>query len=132
MKKNKEDSSRSKNTELGNYLANIRATKRMTLREVEDATDREVSNAYLSQLENGKINKPSPSILHSLARAYGIAYELLMEKAGYLNNVGERGEEEKHGRLATFAGENLTPNEEEELLTYLAVLRTRRRRENAS
>jgi len=42
----------------------------MSLRQVEEATEKEVSNAYLSQLETGKIVKPSPNILHALARVY--------------------------------------------------------------
>jgi transcriptional regulator with XRE-family HTH domain len=38
----------------------------------------------LSQLENGKIRKPSPNVLHGLANVYAVPYETLMEKAGYL------------------------------------------------
>lgn len=126
MSKTSEKTSRPEATDLGNYLANVRATKRMTLREVEEATAREVSNAYLSQLENGRINKPSPSILHSLASVYSVPYELLMEKAGYIGPAADRIENQKHGRVATFAGENLTSEEEDELLEYLAFLRSRR------
>jgi transcriptional regulator with XRE-family HTH domain len=112
---------------LGTYLANIRATKKMTLREVEEATDHEVSNAYISQLENGKITKPSPNILHKLASAYGIAYELLMQKAGYLKDISSMEIGSKHGRVATFANDNLTVEEEENLLEYLAFLRSRKK-----
>lgn len=126
MSNTKETASRPEAKDLGNYLANVRTAKRMTLREVEEATDKDVSNAYLSQLENGKINKPSPSILHSLAAVYGIPYEILMEKAGYITPTKDRSADEQHGRVATFAGENLTREEEEELLEYLAFLRTRR------
>ena len=50
---------------LGQYLASIRADRKMTLREVEEATNKQVSNAYLSQIENNKIRKPSPmSYIH--------------------------------------------------------------------
>lgn len=111
---------------LGEYLANVRASKKMKLREVEEATDHTVSNAYLSQLENGKISKPSPNILHALATVYAVPYELLMEKAGYVIATSDRAETSKHGRVATFADENLTPAEEEELLRYLAYLRSKR------
>lgn len=45
---------------LGQYLASIRADRKLTLRDVEDQTKREVSNAYLSQIETGKIQQPSP------------------------------------------------------------------------
>jgi transcriptional regulator with XRE-family HTH domain len=110
---------------LGAYLFHVRTAKRMTLREVEEASDREVSNAYLSQLEHDRISKPSPNILHSLAEVYAIPYEVLMEKAGYITAVSGQGEGKKHGRVATFANENLTPAEEEELLRYLAFLRSR-------
>lgn len=45
---------------LASYLASVRQVKGLTLREVEEATGKEISNAYLSQLERGKITKPSP------------------------------------------------------------------------
>ena len=59
----------------------------MTLRQVEEATNKEVSNAYLSQIENDKIQKPSPNVLHALAEIYGISYEQLMEMAGYITHL---------------------------------------------
>ncbi len=117
---------------LGDYLASIRGIRRMTLREVEDATEKEVSNAYLSQLEKNKIVRPSPNILHALARVYSIPYDTLMEKAGYIsptNSVPDAlrsAGEVRHGRAATFTDANLTQEEEESLLEYLAFLRTRR------
>src|SRR4051795_13054914 len=69
---------------LGPYLASIRLVRRLTLREVEEATGGDVSNAYLSQIENNKISRPSPNVLHALAKVFAIPYETLMEKAGYL------------------------------------------------
>jgi transcriptional regulator with XRE-family HTH domain len=103
---------------LGQYLADVRNAKRLSLRDVEEATDKAVSNAYLSQLENGHISKPHPNILHTLSEVYGVAYETLMEKAGYIVPSGKR-------PVATFAIDDLTPDEEEELLKYLAFLRSR-------
>ena len=109
--------------ELGTLLADLRAAKKLSLREVEEGTGKAVSNAYLSQLENGKIRKPSPTVLHHLAAVYAVPYEALMEKAGYLlpseNGPGHR------KRLAAFAIDDLTAEEEEELLRYLAFLRSR-------
>ncbi len=114
-----------KPSELGVVLSDLRKAKGFSLREVEQATGNGVSNAYLSQLENGKIKKPSPNVLHSLAEVYVVSYETLMEKAGYLlpsegRNSGRR------RRLAAFAIDDLTAEEEEELLKYLAFLRSRR------
>ena len=67
---------------LGAHLARLRGAAKLSLREVEDATNNEVSNAYLSQLEKNKILKPSPNILHALARVYSTSYEDLMRRAG--------------------------------------------------
>lgn len=111
---------------LGIYLASLRASKGFTLREVEEATGKEISNAYLSQLENGKITKPSPHILHTLSEVYAVAYEKLMEKAGYITTSKSRAKGEKHGSAATFAVENLTSEEEQELLKYLAFFRSKK------
>ncbi len=44
----------------GAHLARLRNAAGLTLRQVEEATDEEVSNAYLSQLEKNKIAKTSP------------------------------------------------------------------------
>ena len=98
------------------------------MREVQEATGNAVSNAYLSQLENQKIKKPSPIVLRRLAEVYGAPYETLMEKAGYLAPPNEEQDgKKKERRLAAFAIEDLTAEEEEELLKYLAFLRFRNR-----
>ena len=112
---------------LGKYLASIRADRRMTLREVEEATEKEVSNAYLSQIENDKIQQTSPNVLHSLSEIYGIEYSDLMEKAGFITHSANRPESERHGRVATFASHNLTAEEEASLIDYLRYLRSRKR-----
>lgn len=111
---------------LGEYLAALRNARRMSLRDVEEGTGKAVSNAYLSQIEHGKIAKPSPNILHSLAAVYSVPYDVLMEKAGFIVATGTRTDDAKHGRVATFADKNLTKEEEEEILRYLGYLRSRR------
>jgi transcriptional regulator with XRE-family HTH domain len=109
---------------LGEYLGSIRTDRKFTLRGVEEATSKEVSNAYLSQIENGKIQKPSPNILYALANLYGVDYDKLMELAGYITTT--RTDVERHGRAATFSELNLTQNEEAELLKYLGYLRSKK------
>jgi transcriptional regulator with XRE-family HTH domain len=108
---------------LGIYLKSLRSGTGLTLREVEDATGKDVSNAYLSQLENGKIAKPSPNVLHSLASVYKVPYAKLMERAGYISPNARSSNAAKHGRAATFSIENLTLDEEKELLQYLSFVR---------
>ena len=112
-----------KPVELGALLGDLRTAKGLSLREVEEATGKAVSNAYLSQLENGKIRKPSPNVLYSLAEVDAIPYEALMEKAGYL--LPSENGSARRKRLAVFAIDDLTAEEEEELLRYLAFLRSR-------
>jgi HTH-type transcriptional regulator, competence development regulator len=112
---------------LGPFIRKARQDVQMSLRDVEEATGKEVSNAYLSQLESGKITKPSPHILYALSTALGVAYESLMERAGYIVPAHTRSEREKHGRAATFAIENLTADEENQLLDYLTYIRSKRR-----
>jgi transcriptional regulator with XRE-family HTH domain len=114
-------------SELGHLLADLRTAKGLSLRQVEQATRGDVSNAYLSQLEKGKIQKPSPNLLHGLAAVYGVPYETLMEKAGYLLPSPGRTASRRR-RLAALAIDDLTAEEEEELLKYLAFLRSRKPR----
>jgi transcriptional regulator with XRE-family HTH domain len=109
---------------LGDYLKAIRGANQ-SLRDVEEATG--VSNAYLSQLEQGKMTNPSPHILHKLAAFYEVPYETLMEKAGYITRSEDEGAAKRRsGKLAALSVGNLTRQEEEKLLDYLAFLRSRK------
>lgn len=110
---------------VGARLREIRGIRGFTLRAVERETG--ISNAYLSQLETGKIAKPSPNYLYKLADFYGVPYDLLLEEAGYVSRGPTEGPEKRRGlsgaALATV--EDLTPQEEEELMNYLAYLRSK-------
>lgn len=59
---------------IGERFKTIRTAKGLTLREVEKATG--ISNAYLSQLENGGIKKPSYVVVKQLSEYYGIKTDL--------------------------------------------------------
>ena len=111
---------------LGTYLGLLRRAMGLSLRQVEDATKKEVSNAYLSQLENSRIAKPSPNVLYVLADQYGVAYEDLMRRAGYLPatpaTAGRR-----QASVPTFAIKDLTPEEEKMLLEYLGFIRQQKK-----
>ena len=106
----------------GQYFKALRESKGMTLREVEKLTD--VSNAYLSQLESGKVRQPSPIILNKLAEIYKVGYDLLMEKVGY-PAAKAQGKMKATG-AASKLGE-LSSDEEIELLNYLKFIRNRRK-----
>lgn len=112
---------------LGAYLKSRRSGLGFSLREVEGLTGKEISNAYLSQLENGKIEKPSPHVLYTLSSVYELSYEELMRRAGYIVGTSQHGVETKHGKAATNAIENLSSEEEAALLEYLEFIRTRKK-----
>src|SRR5438045_3853966 len=75
---------------LGAFIRKARQDVSMSLRDVENATNKEVSNGYLSQLESGKITKPSPHVLHALSQALSVNYETLMQRAGYILPTAQR------------------------------------------
>jgi transcriptional regulator with XRE-family HTH domain len=110
---------------LGSYLKEVRKKSDLALRDVEDATD--ISNAYLSQLENGRVTKPSPHILHSLATLYRVPYETLMERAGYVTvkkTSAQASAVHQSGQLPASSFEGITDEEEVHLLGYLNFIRS--------
>jgi len=116
----------SKSASLGQVIKKARTDLQLSQRDVEEATQKEVSNAYLSQLESGKISKPSPHILYALSTVLAVSYETLMERAGYIVPSTDRQVGAKHGRAATFSVDNLSADEESALLDYLAYLRSKK------
>jgi transcriptional regulator with XRE-family HTH domain len=112
---------------LGAFIRKSRQDVSMSLRDVELATNNEVSNSYLSQLESGKITKPSPHILYSLAEALRVNYELLMQRAGYILPNAPKADTRKRRPGATFSIDSLTAEEEAQLLEYLSFLRAKKK-----
>lgn len=108
------------NETLGSRLKRSRLQKSYSLRFVEENT--EVSNAYLSQLENDKIKKPSANILHKLADFYKDDFNTLLSLAGIVEI--ETASNKSFGEYV-FSKENLTKEEEEELIKYLKFMRLR-------
>ncbi len=113
---------------LAEELRRLRGIRGVSLRQVEDAT--KISNAYISQLETGKAERPSPHILHTLAVYYGIPYEFLMEAAEYLKPQAKGGQPAKSlSRLQAAAmSARLHPEEEAQVVEFIEFLRAQRRR----
>lgn len=107
-------------TELGRLLKKRREELGFTLREVQDKAG--LSNAYLSQIENGKVSQPTPSTLRKLSDHYEVPYNRLLELAGHPIEAGQV----KLVQFRTSTGtEELSESEERELLDYLRYLRSR-------
>lgn len=105
---------------LGKALKESRELIPLTLRQVEDATG--ISNAYLSQLENDKIKKPSANVLYKLASLYRLDLNILLSKAGIIEKIERKGNSQLLKNIAFYA-ENLTEEEEEKVLEYIKFLR---------
>jgi transcriptional regulator with XRE-family HTH domain len=92
---------------------------------VDAARTAGISAAYLSKLESNSVKKPSPHVLHQLSEALALPYADLMRLCGYRVPT----EPDRHAgdtvSAALFA--DVTDEEREELLEYLAWYRTRRR-----
>ena len=84
-----------------------------------------ISPAYLSKLENDAVKRPSPHVLHQLSEALGVPYTELMRLSGYKVPGESAGTPTATVGAALFA--DLTDDERDELLEYLAWYRARRR-----
>src|SRR5579885_142721 len=109
---------------LGAYLKQVRDAQGLSLRDVQGKT--EISNAFLSQIESGKVKNPSPIMLHKLATLYRVTYEQLMERAGYPIPIARPPAPTASKVFHRFG--DITQDEEEQLLDYLGFLRSRARR----
>jgi transcriptional regulator with XRE-family HTH domain len=84
-----------------------------------------ISPAYLSRLEHDTVKRPSPEVLHHLSETLGVPYTELMALAGYRIPGIEEAPDPNRLSAALFA--DLTEDEQEELLEYLAWYRTRKK-----
>lgn len=82
-----------------------------------------ISNAYLSQLENEKVQEPSPNLLYKLAELYRADYQMLLGLAGYPVSESRSGSQ---SGLAARLG-HTTREEEHALVEYLEFLRSKRK-----
>lgn len=78
-----ETSSERANKNLTDMLMKARQNRKLSLRQVAYKTN--LSATYISELERGLRNTPSPERLKNLAEALHIDYENLMRHAGYID-----------------------------------------------
>jgi transcriptional regulator with XRE-family HTH domain len=108
--------------QIGPLLKRTRQVRALSATDVARAAG--ISAAYLSKLEHDAVKKPSPPVLHQLSEALAVPYAELMRLSGYPvpgehtppgpNSIG----------AALFA--DITEDERDELLEYLAWYRARR------
>lgn len=102
---------------LGKTLKDGRELIGLTLRQVEETIN--ISNAYLSQLENDKIKKPSANVLYKLSNLYRIELDELLYAAGIIEA------NDKPNKIidASIGIYKITSEEEDQLIEYLRFLR---------
>lgn len=89
-----------------------------------------ISAAYLSKLENDAVKRPSPHVLHQLGEALALPYTDLMRLSGY--HVPGEAASEPVATVGAALFADLTDDERDELVEYLAWYRARRRSSRAA
>ena len=108
---------------IGTALRRAREVRELSA--VDAARASGISPAYLSRLENDAVKKPSPHVLHQLSEALALPYAELMRLSGYRVPGESNATTIDTVSAALFA--DLTDDERDELLEYLAWYRARRR-----
>jgi transcriptional regulator with XRE-family HTH domain len=98
---------------LGDFIRTQRKLAKLSLRELAHLTD--LSNAYLSQLERG-MHEPSIRVVKSLAAAFDLPADVLLERAGLLEDDGDEREQVDRIETAIRTDRRLTDSQKEALL----------------
>ena len=107
----------------GSVIRRAREVRRLS--GIEAARLAGISAAYLSKLENDGVKRPSPTVLAQLSEALAVPYAELMRLSGY--RVPGEPEVTPIAAVGAALFADVTDDEREELLEYLAWYRTRRR-----
>ena len=108
---------------MGAVLRQARAVRALSA--VDAARAAAISPAYLNRLENDAVKRPSPHVLLQLSEALAVPYAELMRLCGYRVPGEVTTAPAETVGAALFA--DLTDDERDELLEYLAWYRARRR-----
>lgn len=113
---------------LGRLLAKARDREGLSLRAVAEKSG--ISNAYISQLESGRVSEPSPKKLAVLAHVYKVSYRSLLEAADYPIPDGDteapcKRQHVSSPEIARFV-EDIESHEWTPLLAFLKTMRSLR------
>jgi len=109
---------------LGEVLKEARTKKGWSLREAENRTG--IHNAHISQIETGTITQPGAALLWSFADAYDLDYTRLLRLAGHTTKDKATGGRRSLAGAALHALDDLTPDEQREVIEYMARLKKER------
>jgi transcriptional regulator with XRE-family HTH domain len=106
---------------IGPLLKRTRQVRALSAADVARAAG--ISAAYLSKLERDSVKKPSPPVLHQLSEVLAVPYAELMRASGY--PVPGDVAAPSHDTIGAALFADLTVDERDELLEYLAWYRAR-------
>ena len=109
---------------LGSVLRQARGVRKLSAVDVARAAD--ISAAYMSKLENDAVKKPSPQVLHRLSEALAVPYSELMRLSGYRMADASVGGISPSDAISAALFVDLSDDERDELIEYLAWYRARR------
>ena len=107
--------------ELGRLIRETREAKGMSLRSLERKVG--VSNAHLSQLETGRIEKPSMALLYLISEALDLDPKQLLQVSGHVEKR-DIGGSNLLG-VAFRGSDELTAEEADEVLRFIEMLKKR-------
>ena len=108
---------------IGPLLKRTRQVRALSATDVARAAG--ISAAYLSKLENDAVKRPSPPVLYQLGEVLAVPYAELMRLSGY--PVPGEDEPVTADSIGAALFADITEDERDELLEYLAWYRARRR-----
>jgi transcriptional regulator with XRE-family HTH domain len=115
-------------TSIGAVLRQAREVRQLSAGDAARAAG--ISPAYLSRLENDAVKKPSPHVLHRLSEVLTVPYSDLLRLSGHPLPDGP--DAARMGTITEALFADLTDEERDELLEYLAWYRARRRLRRAN
>ncbi len=98
---------------LGEVIRTQRKLAKLSLRELAQLSD--LSNAYLSQLERG-LHEPSIRVVKSLAAAFGLPAEVLLDRAGLFEAAANESSSPDATETAIRTDARLTDTQKQALL----------------
>jgi transcriptional regulator with XRE-family HTH domain len=115
---------------LGARLRQVREQAGWSMRDLEKRSG--LKSGYLSQLEQGKITHPSPSILRRVAEAYQLRFQDVLVWAGYANEETAAIPPNQAVALSTVSALGDPSNEELDTLKAIVEVLQRSRRASFS
>ena len=98
-------------------IRSARKAKGLTLRQLSEQSG--ISNPYISQLESGKIKRPSAVSLYTLAGILDVDFDSLMVEYGFVDPKNQEGYMPNN-----LLAMKLSIAEERELMAFLTHIRT--------